>query len=461
MRSAKLVAVLAAIPALLALSAVSASARRASSVPHAGRPCRVHVEVPTAPITEGESVTIFGSLQCPTPEEAGGKHVLLFEQSAGGKAGFAQVAEATTETSGAFQLTPPIFDTNSTFYVVSQGAKSAHKTIRVAVQITPTPPTPVENAQLLTGGGAGRRLRNEVTFAGKVNPADRGAHVGLQRENATASEEWRRIDVGTVNQEGEYSIKHVFSVPGDANIRVVVRPKGINAPAATTPVSYEISQTQNQRLTIESTADPLPYGQSATINGVVASAATGTPLTLLAHGRGGQFAPVGTGSTSDSKGDYSFAVKPLTNTLYRVTDATTNSAVLFEGVKYALTFTPPASTVQAGQPLTFSGTVLPVLAGHPVYIERQGSLKLGWHVVDVGAVSAPANPSDPNEPGSFSIVHAFYAAGTDHLRIKIPGDPGNQGAAAQAFDLTVTAAPASTLKPLTPGNSKMPGEGQL
>ncbi|HXP29360.1 MAG TPA: hypothetical protein VN804_06360, partial [Solirubrobacteraceae bacterium] len=67
-------------------------------------------------------------------------------------------------------------------------------------------------------------------------------------------------------------------MPGDANIRVVVRPRDVNVAAATTPLSYEISQTENPRLTIETTADPLAYTQSATLSGVLASAASGTQV---------------------------------------------------------------------------------------------------------------------------------------------------------------------------------------
>ena len=170
---------------------------------------------------------------------------------------------------------------------------------------------------------------------------------------------------------------------------MVVHPRKINAPAATSPASYEISSAENPALTLETATDPLLYGESTKLKGVVAGAKEGTPVTLLAHGRGGHFATVATGHT-DKTGAYEFTQTPLTNTLYRVSSGATNSAGLFEGVKYALTASPFPSTVQAGQPLTFSGSVQPALAGHAVYLERQGLLKLGWHVVDVGTVGTPA-----------------------------------------------------------------------
>lgn len=459
MRSIKLVPFLAAAATLLALAPAGASARRAHNArPHASHPCRIHLETPKAPIATGESATVFGKLTCPQPAEAAGRQITLYEQSAP-KAGFTQVGTATTEPSGAFQVTPPVFTTNSTFYAVSEGAQSSHRTIRVSAPITVGPPTPAEGAQLLTSAGNKRR-HPPVTFAGEVSLLDAGAVVVLQRENATANEAWRAIGRGTVDGLGKYSIVHNFVIPGDANIRVVVHPRKINAPSATSPMSYEISQAQNPALTLESAADPLLYGQSTTIKGVVAGAAANTPVTLLAHSRaakGAGFAPLATGHTGTG-GSYEFTQTPLTSTFYRVSSATTKSAVLFEGVKYALTVAPAPSTVQAGQPATFSGTVLPALAGHVVYLERQGSLKLGWHVVDVGVVGAPAKAG---EAAAFSIAHAFFSLGSYHLRIKIPGDPGNQGASSAPFDMTVTPAPASALHPEAPGNTRLPGEGQL
>jgi hypothetical protein len=467
MRSRKIVSALVAIAAaLLAIAPTWASARPARAR-HLGvnRPCHIHLETTKAPLSPGESTTIGGQLKCPRSEEAVGRQVTIFEQSAP-KPGFVSLGSVTTtsistsKSVGAFQLSPPVFQTNSVFYAVAEGVQSAHRTIRVFASITPSKETPPEGAQLLAGGHG---KQNRVTFSGEVNPHDAGALVVLQRELNTATEEWRAIDRATVDEFGKYSIVHHFLIPGDANIRVVVHPRRINAPAATSPVSYEISQVQNPALTIEPTSkapnpnDPIPFGSSVTIKGVVSAAATGTPLTLLAHGRGGaSFAPVATGHTGDG-GSYEFSVTPLANTFYRVATATASSSVLFEGVKYALTLTPPPATVQAGQPLSISGSILPPLAGHVVYLERQGPFAFGYSVIDLGNVGSPAKPG---EAAPFSIVHTFYSPGARILRVKIPGDPANQGAASMTFSVNVTPAPASTLRPEA-FNPKLPSEGQL
>ena len=182
-----------------------------------------------------------------------------------------------------------------------------------------------------------------------------------------------------------------------------------------------------------SKTDPLLYGQPTTLTGVVEGAKAGTPVTLLSRGRGGQFAVAATGQT-DGTGAYEFTQTPLTNTLYRVTSGLTKSASLFEGVKYALTVAPSASTVPASGSLKFTGSVLPALVGHAVYLERQGPLKLGWHVIDIGKVEEPAHPKEPAQGAPFSIVHQFNTPGPEVLRIKIPGDPGNQSAAGAPLD---------------------------
>jgi hypothetical protein len=397
-------------------------------------------------------VTIFGQLKCPNPTETIGKQMSIYQQTAG-KGGFVLDGTATTESGGFYQFKPPAFSTNSVFYVLSAGAQSAHRTIRVSAAVTLA--SPAEGTPLLTGGGRGRSLRS-VTFTGTVSPKDKGATVALQREDSPGNEEWHRIgNLGTVNEGGTYSITHIFGLPGTADIRVVVHPpRGMNAPGASTPVSYVISQPQNPLLTIQGSADPLSYGQTVSLSGVVSGAADKTPVTLLAHNSGGgHFAPVATGQTS---GDgYAFTQTPLQNTLYEVVSAGHTSSTLVEGVKYGITATGSAPTAQAGQPLTFSGTVTGAPAGHVVYLERKGSGGIGFHVVDIGTVVGTGIVT------SYSITHAFYGAGEGEVRVKVPGDPGHLGKASELIKIAITPSPASALRPEAPGNSKLPEEVQI
>ena len=62
---------------------------------------------------------------------------------------------------------------------------------------------------------------------------------------------------------------------------------------------------------------------------------------------------------------------------------------------------------------------------------------------------------------TYSIAYTPFVAGAKKFRIKVPGDPENQGVASSTFEVTVTPAPAAALKPEAPGNSSLPREGQL
>ena len=126
-----------------------------------------------------------------------------------------------------------------------------------------------------------------------------------------------------------------------------------------------------------------------------------------------------------------------------------NSAVLFVGVKYVLTANVSATTVQAGQPLTFSGTVTPAYVGKAVYLERQNQFGTGFHVIDVGSV-APG--------GTYSITDEVFGTGIGVFRVKVPGDPSNQSPASQLFTIAVTPAPPGPPVTITP---VLPREGRL
>jgi hypothetical protein len=476
MRSIKLVPALAAIAAAtLALAPAGASAARHHALKHAAKRhgssgCRLSLNAAPRYVQAGESAEIFGRLTCAGGVSVAAQTVTVLERSLGAPS--VTTATATTDEHGAYELTTPALQTNSEFTASAAGAQSGHRRVTVAPKVDlSTPPTPAEGSQLFTGVGQAlglhhRRLahvQNLVRFSGTVSAEEQDAEVVLQRENAIRGEDWHRIDSGRVQAGGGFSIPHVFRVPGDANIRVVVRPFGFNGRGASDTRSYEISQAQNPLLTIQSSANPISYKQSTGISGTLgagtASAVAGTPLTLLTRTRlQRNFVQVAQGVTS-AGGSYEFAAqKPLQSTFYRVSGAGKLSAVLFEGVKYVLTAAASASSAQVGQPVTFSGTVTPWRVGHVVYLQAQDASGLGFHVIQVATVEPPATPGGP---ATFSIPHAFYnaARGPRKVRVKVPGDPEDQGSASQVFEIALT--PAPTLKPEAPGNSSLPAPGQL
>jgi hypothetical protein len=466
MHSRKVVSAVAAMAALL-LAPAGASAFKHPSP--SGR-CRISINVAPPEITAGDPVVIFGQLHCRRPAQQANQTVKLYHHLIGSHSfGFTYVQSVNTDAHGFYEFSRAdgVVETNRAWYVRAHGAQSASKRIKVAAQVSLSgPPT---DTQLLTGPA------NKVTFTGSVSPADVGARVILERQNALTGSEWRRIDVGTVEQGGSFTIVHTFRFPGDANLRVLVRSQRRNVPSASGDVlEYEISQAQNPALTIVASQDPISFGQSVTITGVLAGpSAADRPVTLLARTDGQSFAPVAQ-ATTDANGNYSFpAQSPMDSTFYRVTTANhivcagaeipvrapcapqpagavVKSAVLYEGVKDILTAQVSATTVQAGQKLTFSGSVSPSHPGHVIYLERQDANGMDFHVVDVAQV---------NPDSTYAIVHEVYDAGTKVFRVYIPGGPENLGAASQPFTITVTPAPAATLVPEEVSNTSLPAEG--
>jgi hypothetical protein len=429
---------------LLALAVPAAAS--AHKHPNPSGRCRIDLNVAPRQITAGDPVLAYGRLVCDRRVKEVGQTVNLLEHSFG-TPGYSLVQSTTTGPLGFYEIPLNGVQTNSSFFVRSHGAQSGRRRVRVAAQVTLNGPS--EGTQLLTGAP------NAVTFTGTVSPADAGVRVILQRQNALTGNDWRRIGDGTVGAEGAFSITHTFVVPGDANLRVLVRSHGANISSPSDVLTYEISQAQNPQLTINASSDPIVYGRTVTISGVAAGLAS-TPVTLFErtasqHG----FAPVSE-VTTNAMGEYTLpAQSPVYNTFYEVRAGAKasgeKSAVLYEGVKDVLTAEASPSTVQAGQAVTFKGTVAPDHTGHIVYLERQDASGSGFHVVQIASI----------ESGStYTIAHTVYDAGTKVFRVRVPGDAESEGAVSAPFTIQVTPAPASSLMPEAPGNSSLPAEGQ-
>ncbi len=425
--------------------------------------CTVELKVPAGPLTAGETATLTGVLVCPEATDAAEQTVTIYRHTAH-VSGYSPIGTTTTASDGTYQFTTEALDGNGAFYASATGRRSRHSAVKVTPLLTISGP-PQGSELVIAGRRASRSatasdapagegtptpgdtpaLGNTVTFTGTVSPAATDARVILQRESATAPEDWHRIGIGTVGPGGEYSITHTFGIPGQATIRTVVRVRG-SLPAASEPLSYEIAPRQNPRLTIHASAQPLPYGQSVTLSGVSAAGA-GEPLTLLAASRGGSFETVAT-VTPEASGDYEFpAQTPLRSTYYKVRSARTSSANLFEGVKPLLTATVSATSIASGQVLTFSGTIAPDHTGQVIYLERQSSSGIGFHVVAQATVATGS---------SFVIEHIVVGVGPQVYRIKVPRDEESQATASELLKVEVTPVTPEVLEPAEPGSGSPP-----
>jgi hypothetical protein len=441
MRVRNLIAAAGAATSLLMLGPPVASAQKHSSP---NGLCRININLAPRLIEAGESVLIFGRLRCGGRQKAAaGRNVRLLQHIVGVH-GFSVAQTTTTDARGFYELVRSGIEFNSSFVVRSQGAVSAARPVGVLAHVTLVGPP--DGSQITTGAA------NKVTFTGTVSPHDVGAHVVLQRQNANAGDEWRRIDAGTVEASGNYTITHTFVVPGDADIRVLVRSQRRNVASPSPVLTYEISQAQNPNLTINASSNPIAFGQHVTITGTVAGQPN-TIVKLLAHTAAQPTFVAVAEAKTDASGNYTFpAQAPVSNTFYQVSGVAGKlSAVLFEGVKDLLTAQVSASSIKAGQTLTFSGAVAPDHTGHVIYLERQNRVGADFHVVQVGVVG----------PGSaYSIEHAVFDPGVKVFRVRIPGGPENEGAASTPFTVSVTHALARALKPEAPSNTTLPSEGE-
>jgi hypothetical protein len=404
--------------------------RRSSRSLAAETGCSMTLQATPTLITAGAPLSLAGTLSCPEASSVADQTVTL-DQMIARSGDFYIAATTTTEADGTFQFAPTDLAVNSTFYVSADGAQSESTSVKVAPQVTID--TPLAGSELFAGSVRARRAdagaddADAVTFTGTVTPANAGTRVALQREDGDGA--WSRIGGGEVNAEGQYSITHTFYRPGRANIRVVVRSHGLAMTTVSTPVTYQISRRRNRLLTIQASTDPITYGTALTITGTVPGALD-APVKLLAQTGDGPFVEVA--ETLTNGDEYSFSQSPLQSTRYRVTSATASSAILAEGIAYALTFSPPAPAVQAGAQLTFTGTLAPLHEGQAVELEGLNGSGIGYHVISTGTVSSTS---------TFSIAHTFSTVGTAMLRIYVPGDGEFQSAASEPFKVEVTPTP--------------------
>jgi hypothetical protein len=393
-----------------------------------GRGCRISMRASERRVTAGKAVTLSGAIECPSGESAMGRQIAIYERQGG--AGLAPdsasvVEIATTQRNGSYEVTSAALYANTVFRA-HVGRHGARVIVKVAPSITLSAPAPPYARPPAASDRSRPHARIQTTFSGTVSPAVPGARVVLQVAYAASGEHWRSVALGHVGADGSFSIPHTFRVPGEASVRAIMHAGRHNAAAISEPVSYEVSNSQNPQLTIQTSSDPASYGQPITISGVAQE--PNQPVTLMARSDGGAFGVAAT-TTTDANGNYAFTLQPLQDTSYEVADATTRSTVLFEGVRLGLVTASTQPTAQVGQQLTFSGTLTGAPEGQRVYLERGYASGLSFHVVAIGTVDAASQ---------YQIVYTFNRPGAKVLRIKDRCDGRHRPSTSAPFTVTVT-----------------------
>ncbi len=377
----------------------------------------VSIHVSDNPVTAGDPVVIFGRLTGPNHAD---RLVTLWHRLNTAPR-YTPVQSTQTDAQGfyVFFRQKDVVNTNRHWFVRSVGARSRTVYERVFSQVTLNGPP--DGSELLTGP------RHKVTFTGTVRPYTAGTRVFLQRHNANSeNDEWGTIQKSRVDQGGMFTFVHTFRVPGDAQIRVLVKATRRNIASPSNILTYRISQAQNPNLTLNASQNPVVFGQSVVLSGVLKDGA-GKEVTLFARTARSGWSQVGQ-TTAGGDGSYSFTEMPAHNTVYQARGDGRSSAQLYEGVRDLLTANASATTVNAGDPVTFSGTVSPDKTGHVIYLQRQNASGNGFHNVAASVVHTGS---------TYSITRRLYAPGTSVYRVFIPGGPANWGAASQTFSITV------------------------
>lgn len=386
---------------------------------------------PPGQISAGERVLIYGRLQGSGVSD---QPIMLYHRLAGAPF-FTLVQRTSTDRAGFYEFprAEGVVMTNRSWFV--RGPHGTHsRTIheRVAALVSLT----ASASSILSG--------QRVSFTGHVTPDHPFEPVLLQQQRSVGGNGWRTVKSGRTGRGSSFTIERAWRRPGVYTLRAYFPGDRRNVAGESDDVTVIVQQRQVPSFTITSSKPVIAYGSAVVIGGVLRQSGGPEPdtsVTLLGQTVDSPPQAIAT-TTTQPNGAYSFTVSPSRNTAYHVIRTLAphrHSAVLYEGVSDVVSVSAAPTTVQIGQPVTFTGTVLPGQAGHPVYLQRQDA-NGSWDNVAVRELG----PSS-----SYKFTRAFARAGTHELRVRIYGGPANVGAASAAVAITVTSgvAPPQSLPP--------------
>ena len=378
------------------------------------------------PISAGQGVLIYGQLR---GTSITGQTIFLY-QRVNPSPGFTLIGTASTDSFGFYKFTGEqgVVMSNREWFV--RGPGSTHsRTVRERVSALIS-----INASATTADTS-----TPIMFTGSVSPSHTFQRVLLQEQQS--GDDWRTIDSGVLDANSNYSISHRWRVPGERDVRVVLRRDARNLRSVSDSATITVQQAQIPDFTINTSAPIIPEGSMATITGVLSMPSTtthepSTSVSLWARSHGQHHFRKLLDAMTGPDGSYSFTVQPTVNTVYQVRTTfapARHSAVLFEGVRDVLQFAADQSTTTVGGQVTFTGSVTPDKAGHLIYLQRLGA-DGDWHSIEVTLVR-------PNS--TFQFAWRFGKAGSEQFRSRIFSDSHNVGAASTP-PVTVTVSPAVT-----------------
>jgi hypothetical protein len=378
-------------------------------------------------ILSGEDVTVYGRLKGGT---VANQTIVLYQHLDGFGGGYTAVASTQTNSNGFYKFDETNVQTNRRWF--TRGPSHTHsRTVLERVQALVSPPTTSSSTV---------DTNHRVVFTGTVSPPVHAGDRVLLQQQVANTDDWRTLKAGRLNRASAYSIAYRFRVPGERDLRVVFPGDRRNTKAVSDTTTIVVQQAQVNGFTIASSSPIVEYGSSATISGTLSGTTSPVPVTLCSRAADQPRFTCTQVTMTASDGSYSFNVTPPVNELYQVRTnlpPKRHTAVLFEGVKDIVTMTASSSSSTEGGTVTFTGTVTPDKAGHPIYLQRLG--KDGdWHTVEVGRV---------RHDSSYQFSWTFGGTGTREFRARIPSDEHNVGAASPPVTITVGPAPASTLPP--------------
>ncbi len=421
-----------ALACALALLGGGLAADVASAAPHHNR--NLTIAATPDPVVAGKTVLIYGRL---LGAGNAGQTVILFHHIVGSPRPYTPVARTTTDMSGYYEFIRPdgLVYTNRDWFV--RGPVGTHsRTVRERV----IPLVSIDASTTSTD------TTHPIVFSGHVTPNHRFEQAVLQQQIGS-SDDWRTLRSTTLDPGSNYFVAYRWRRPGVHDVRVLFRGDARNLRAASDVVTVTIEQAQVPGFTIESSSPIVDFGGGVTVSGVLDRPGTATPdqntiVQLWGRTAGQRKFTVLADTTTGSDGSYSFTQSGLaSNTTYYVATmrlphtARRRSALLYQGVRDAVSLRASSPTASSGQTVTFSGSVLPDKAGHVVYLQTLGG-DGDWHTVALAIVASDS---------TFQFTWTAGSPGTDSFRARITSDAGNVGSASPPVSVSVTAPAASTL----------------